>query len=72
MRKPVKANIAVVGAGVGVLSFATGGCGLPLKGLIAATRNQRRLDRLDTYENHLETEFCERQCKVAALAPRWP
>jgi hypothetical protein len=46
MRKPVLANIAVVGAGVGVLSFATGDCCLPLKALIAAPRSLRRLDRL--------------------------
>ena len=72
MRKPVQANIAVVGAGVGVLSFATGDCCLPLKALIAAPRSLRRLDRLSANENHLETEFCERQLKVVALAPRWP
>ncbi len=42
MRKPVQANIAVVGAGVGVLSFATGNCCLPLKALIP--RSLRRLD----------------------------
>ncbi|MGZ5863112.1 MAG: hypothetical protein ACXWKB_07500 [Methyloceanibacter sp.] len=68
MRKPVQANIAVVGTGVGVLSFATGNCCLPLKAL---PRSLRRLDGLGANENHLETEFCERRPKVAVLA-WWP
>ena len=73
MGKPVQANIAVIGAGVGVLSFATGTRVLPSKALIAAAaaaRSLRLLDRLGANENDLEGEIPQFPLKVAGGAPR--
>jgi hypothetical protein len=72
MRKPVQANIAVVGAGMGVLSFAAGEYCLSSRAPMAAPRRLRRLPRFGANENDLETEFSERQIKVAALGPKRP
>jgi hypothetical protein len=72
MGKPMQANIAVIGAGVGVLSFATGDRGLPSKALIAAAaaaQSLRLLDRSGANENDLETEFLQRPLKVAGMTP---
>ena len=71
----MQANIAVIGTGVGVLSFAAGeGC-LPSKALIAAAvaaQSLRRLDRLGVNENDREIDFPERPLKVAVLTQRHP
>jgi hypothetical protein len=75
MRKPVQANIAVIGAGVGVLSFATGDRCLPSKAFIAAAaaaQSLRLLDRPGANGNDLEPEFYERQLDVAGMAQRHP
>ncbi len=73
MGKPMQANVAVFGAGVGVLSFATGDRGLPSKTLIAAAvaaQSLRLLDRPGANENDLETEILQRPLKVAGMTPR--
>ena len=70
MGKPMQANIAVIGAGVGVLSFATGDRGLSSKTLIAAAaaaQSLRMLDRSGANENDLETEILQRPLKVAGM-----
>jgi len=73
MGKPAQANIAVIGAGVGVLSFATGNRGLPSKALIAAAaaaQSLRLLDRLGANENDLEDEIPQFPLQVAGMTPR--
>jgi hypothetical protein len=73
MGKPVQANIAVIGAGVGVLSFATGNRGLSSKALIAAAvaaQTLRLRDGLGANENDLEGEILQVQLKVAGMTPR--
>ena len=72
MGKPVQANIAVIGAGVGVLSFATGNRGLPPKALIAAAAAAQRLrlgDGFGANENDLEVEILQVPLKVAGMTP---
>ena len=75
MPKPMQANIAVIGAGVGVLSFAAGDRCLPSKALIAAAaaaQSLRLLDRPGANENDLQTDFSERPLRVAGMTPRRP
>jgi hypothetical protein len=71
----MQANVAVIGTGVGVLSFATReGC-LPFKSLIAAAATAQRLRLLDrpaTNENNLEIGLSERSLKVAGMTQRHP
>ncbi len=75
MPKPMQANIAVIGAGAGVLSFAAGeGC-LPCKALIAAAaaaQSLRLLDRPGANENDLAADFSECPLKIAGMAQRHP
>jgi len=47
MPKPVQANIAVIGAGVGVLTVVAGERHLPSKALIAAAAAARSMRRLN-------------------------
>jgi hypothetical protein len=73
--KPVQANIAVFGAGVGVFSFAAAEGGLPPKALIAvaaAARSLRMLDWPGANENSLELSLSERPREVAAMRQRHP
>jgi hypothetical protein len=71
--KPMQANIAVMGTGVGVLSFVTReGC-LPSEALIAAAaaaQSLRLLDRPGANENSLDLGFSERPLKVAGTKQR--
>ena len=73
MGKPVRANIAVFGAGVGVLSFATGNRELPSKALIAAAaaaQSLRRLDGIGANENDLEGKILQAPLRVACMTAR--
>ena len=75
MPKPMQANIAVFGAGIGVLSFAAAQGGLPPKALIAAAaaaQSLRLLDRPGVNGNDLATDFSERRLKVAGMSQRHP
>ena len=66
MPKPMQANIAVMGAGVGVLSFVARERCLPSEALIAAAaaaQSLRLLDRPGANENDLATDFSERPLK---------
>ncbi len=72
MQKPAQANIAVIGAGVGVLSFATGDRDLNSKARIAAAaaaQSLRLLDRWSPNENDLEAGFLQYPLKVAGMTP---
>ena len=75
MRKPVQANIAVIGAGVGVLTFVAGERQLPSKALIAAAaaaRSLRALDLPGANENEPEYDFWDRPLRVAGTVLRRP
>jgi hypothetical protein len=72
VKKPIQANIAVIGAGVGVLSLATGDRGLNSKARIAAAaaaQSLRLLDRWSANENDLDAEFLQCPLKVAGMTP---
>ncbi len=74
--KPVQANIAVIGAGVGVLTFATGeGC-LPSRGPIAvATHNPSLWNWPAASENdneEFETGLLKRPYMLSGTAQRLP
>jgi hypothetical protein len=71
----MQANIAVIGAGVGVLSFAAAQGGLPPKALIAAAaaaRSLRSLDLPGANENEAEYDFWDRPLRVAGTVLRHP
>jgi hypothetical protein len=69
----MQANIAIFGAGVGVISFAAARSGLPSEDLIAAAaaaQNLRLLDQPGVNGNDLATDFSERPLKVAGMSQR--
>jgi hypothetical protein len=75
MPKPTQSNIAVLGAGVGVLTFVAGDRQLSSNALIAAAltaRALRDLDVLGANENEPESDFWERPLRVAGIALRHP
>ena len=75
MPKPTQANIAVLGAGVGVLAFVAGNRQLSSHALIAAAAAARTLRGLDlpgANENEPENDFWERPLRVAGMALRQP
>jgi hypothetical protein len=70
--KPMQANISVMGAGVGMLSFvAREGC-LPSEALIAAAAAAQSLRLLDRprANDSLDLGFSERPLKVAGTKQR--
>ena len=71
MAKPAQSNVAVLGAGVGVLTFVAGDGQLSPNATIVAAiaaRELRGLDLLGANDNEPESDFWERPLRVAGIA----
>lgn len=75
MRKPMQCNLAVLGTGVGVLTFVAADRQLSPNAAIAAAiaaRALRDFDLLGANENEPESKFWEHPLRVAGIALRHP